>query len=75
MELATWVRASGAPAFLHLRTVRFLGHAGTDVEAAYRTPAEIRADCDARPDPRHGPLLVGSGVATDAGPTLARRTT
>ena len=41
-ELAAWVRAARRPAFLHLRTVRFLGHAGSDVEAAYRTPEEIR---------------------------------
>jgi 2-oxoisovalerate dehydrogenase E1 component len=32
------------PALLHLRTVRFLGHAGTDVESGYRTPAAIAAD-------------------------------
>ena len=32
------------PALLHLRTVRFLGHAGTDVESGYRSPAAIAAD-------------------------------
>ena len=32
------------PAVLHLRTVRYLSHAGADVETAYRTPQEIRAD-------------------------------
>ena len=32
------------PVFLHLRTVRFLGHAGSDVEISYRTPREIEAD-------------------------------
>ena len=41
---ADWVRDRRAPAFLHLRTVRLGGHAGTDVESAYRTPAEIAAD-------------------------------
>ena len=39
-----WVRRNRRPAFLHLRTVRLMGHAGSDVEAAYRTPAEITAD-------------------------------
>ena len=29
---------------LHLRTVRFLGHAGTDVESGYRSAAAIAAD-------------------------------
>ena len=37
-------RRDRRPVLLHLRTVRFLGHAGTDVESGYRTPAEIAAD-------------------------------
>ena len=32
---------TGAPAFLHLRTVRLMGHAGSDVETAYRAAVEI----------------------------------
>jgi 2-oxoisovalerate dehydrogenase E1 component len=40
---ATYVRQSRRPAFLHLRTVRLLGHAGSDVEQAYRTVEEIEA--------------------------------
>ena len=43
-ELGEWVRTQRRPAFLHLRTVRFGGHAGTDVEAAYRSASELRAD-------------------------------
>ena len=43
-ELAEYVRATGRPGFLHVRTVRYLGHAGTDVEAGYRSPAQLRAD-------------------------------
>jgi 2-oxoisovalerate dehydrogenase E1 component len=43
-ELAAWIRVEQRPAFLHLSTVRFGGHAGTDVEAAYRSAEEIRAD-------------------------------
>ena len=35
---------AGAPAFLHLRTVRLMGHAGSDYEPAYRRPAEIAAE-------------------------------
>lgn len=38
------VRAERRPAVLHLETVRFMGHAGSDVEQAYRTRAEIAAD-------------------------------
>ncbi|MEP6853766.1 MAG: transketolase C-terminal domain-containing protein [bacterium] len=43
------LRRTRRPALLHLRTVRFLGHAGTDVEAAYRPPAEVRADRELDP--------------------------
>ena len=32
-ELSEWVRTRRRPAFLHLRTVRFGGHAGTDSKA------------------------------------------
>ncbi|MCP3912739.1 MAG: MFS transporter [Actinomycetia bacterium] len=48
-RLAAEIRATGRPAILHLRTVRFLGHAGTDVETAYRDPASMRADLDQDP--------------------------
>ncbi len=43
-EAARIAREQQRPALLHLRTVRFLGHAGTDVESGYRTPADILAD-------------------------------
>ena len=63
------------PAFLHLRTVRFGGHAGTDVEAAYRPPAEIRGRprlatrCSAPPAARRR----RRGDAGRAGRALPRR--
>jgi 2-oxoisovalerate dehydrogenase E1 component len=53
-----WVRKHRKPAFLHLRTVRLMGHAGSDVEAAYRTPAEIAGDYDRDPLLRTAALLV-----------------
>src|SRR5207237_935445 len=37
-------RSRRRPAFLHLSVARFLGHAGSDPEAAYRTPADLAAD-------------------------------
>ena len=43
-ELAGWVREHRFPAVLRLRTVRYLSHAGADLETAYRTAQEIRAD-------------------------------
>jgi 2-oxoisovalerate dehydrogenase E1 component len=39
-----WVRKHRKPAFLHLATVRLMGHAGSDLESAYRSPGEITAD-------------------------------
>ncbi|MBO0824699.1 MAG: MFS transporter [Actinobacteria bacterium] len=63
---AKWARQKQAPVFLHLRMVRLGGHAGTDVESAYRSPAEIAAD-NAR-DPLLGTarLLVEAGALTPA---------
>ena len=43
-EAVERVRRTRKPVLLHLRTVRFLGHAGSDVEAAYRSPGELAAD-------------------------------
>ncbi len=60
-ELGEWVRTQRRPAFLHLRTVRFGGHAGTDVESAYRTPAEMRADAERDPILATARRLVASG--------------
>ena len=60
-ELGDWVRTRRRPAFLHLRTVRFGGHAGTDAEAAYRTPTEIRADQERDPIVATARRLVAAG--------------
>jgi 2-oxoisovalerate dehydrogenase E1 component len=38
------VREQRRPVFLHLRTIRFGGHAGSDAEISYRKPREIEAD-------------------------------
>ncbi|MGK8512602.1 transketolase C-terminal domain-containing protein [Nocardia asiatica] len=64
---AQWVRQHRAPAFLRLRTVRLLGHAGSDVETAYRRPAEIAADLARDPVAATARLLIECGVATPAG--------
>ena len=66
-------RERGRPVFLHLRTVRFLGHAGSDAEISYRTPAEIEADYAAiRSWARPGSLRQRGATVTDL---LARLTT
>ena len=38
------VREQRRPVFLHLKTVRFLGHAGSDAEIAYRRERDITGD-------------------------------
>jgi len=58
------VRYRHTPAFLHLSVVRFLGHAGSDAESGYRTPAEITADLDRDPLAATARLLVSAGVLT-----------
>ena len=55
------VRDSRRPGIVHLRTVRFMGHAGSDAESAYRSPAEIAADHD------RDPLLATAFALIDAG--------
>ena len=63
-ELAEHAREHGRPAVLHMRTVRYGGHAGTDVESAYRDAAGIRADRDADPLVATARVLVATGLAT-----------
>jgi 2-oxoisovalerate dehydrogenase E1 component len=60
-ELVDWVRSERRPAVLHLATVRYLGHAGADMEAAYRSPAELRADLARDPILATAAWLVAGG--------------
>lgn len=59
---ADWVRRERKPAFLHLRTVRLMGHAGSDYEQAYRPAADIVADYDRDPVLATARTLVAQGV-------------
>ncbi|MFG1929573.1 thiamine pyrophosphate-dependent enzyme [Mycobacterium sp. NPDC048908] len=59
-----YVRTHRRPAFLHLRMVRLMGHAGSDYEPAYRGPAEISADYDRDPVLCTALALIGAGVLT-----------
>lgn len=60
-EAADWVRKHRRPAFLHLRTVRLMAHAGSDVETSYRRADDIAADL------RRDPLLGTARLLVDAG--------
>jgi 2-oxoisovalerate dehydrogenase E1 component len=61
-EAAEFVRRTRRPAFLRLRTVRLMGHAGTDLETAYRRPDEIERDIAIDPLLQTAKLLVATGV-------------
>ncbi|MDT5017324.1 MAG: 2-oxoisovalerate dehydrogenase component [Mycobacterium sp.] len=61
---ADWVRTHRRPAFLRLRTVRLMGHAGSDYEQAYRRPDEIQAEFDRDPVLCAAKLLISEGVLT-----------
>jgi 2-oxoisovalerate dehydrogenase E1 component len=63
-ELVDWVRRERRPALLHLDTVRLLGHAGADVETAYRSAADVAADLARDPIAVHARRLVDAGIAT-----------
>lgn len=59
---ANWVRTNRAPALLHLRTVRLLGHAGSDVESAYRSRDEITDDYQRDPLIATARSLISEGI-------------
>ena len=63
-ELADHVRVLGRPAVLHLRCVRYGGHAGSDVESAYRSGPDRRADLELDPIVATGEVLVAAGLVT-----------
>ncbi len=44
LEAIDYVRSRRKPAFFHLRTIRLMGHAGSDVETNYKTLEEIEAN-------------------------------
>ncbi|MCB9682899.1 MAG: MFS transporter [Alphaproteobacteria bacterium] len=61
---AAWVRSKRRPAILRLRTVRLLGHAGSDVEQLYRSQEEIDAAEALDPLRASATLLVREGWLT-----------
>ncbi|MDT8340990.1 MAG: thiamine pyrophosphate-dependent enzyme [Longimicrobiales bacterium] len=54
-------RSTRAPVFLRLETVRLWGHAGSDIESAYRSPSDIEAT-EAR-----DPLLLNARRLVEVG--------
>ena len=66
LTAAGYVRAEQRPAFLHLRTRRFGGHAGSDAEISYRTRTQIEADYSRDPLVGAATALIEGGAATSA---------
>jgi 2-oxoisovalerate dehydrogenase E1 component len=71
VEAVTLARSRRRPVFLHLSMVRFLGHAGSDAEAAYRTPADLADDLARDPLVATARTLVAAGLLTP-GEAVAR---
>lgn len=63
-EAAADIRRTRRPVLLHVATVRFLGHAGTDVESGYRTASAVRQDRERDPILGTARALIESGAAT-----------
>ena len=63
-EAVEFVRTTRRPALLHLRLVRLLGHAGSDVEQLYRTPQEIEAAESRDPVLSAAKALIAQGWLT-----------
>ncbi|WP_275992286.1 thiamine pyrophosphate-dependent enzyme [Mycolicibacterium aurum] len=61
-QAAEYVRTQRRPAFLHLRTVRLMGHAGSDYEPGYRKGDEITADYGRDPVLGTARTLIAAGV-------------
>jgi 2-oxoisovalerate dehydrogenase E1 component len=61
-----FARKARKPVFLHMRTVRLLGHAGSDVETTYRSLDQIQAT------ERQDPLLHSARLAIELGFTSGR---
>ncbi len=65
-EAAHIARTRRRPVFLHMDTVRLYGHAGSDVQTAYLSKAQIEADEERDPLVHSAALLVEHGLLTGA---------
>jgi 2-oxoisovalerate dehydrogenase E1 component len=65
-EAVEYVRTARRPVVFRLRTVRLMGHAGSDAEVGYRSPREIRADYERDPLLAAAALVIGREVLEPA---------
>jgi 2-oxoisovalerate dehydrogenase E1 component len=66
VDAANTARRHRRPVLLHLSTVRYLGHAGSDAEISYRTTSDIERDYERDPLLGTARALVEGGHATPA---------
>ncbi len=62
-EVADQVRRRRQPSVLHLKTVRYMGHAGSDAEIGYRSSASITSDYTRDPLLATARSLLRAGVS------------
>lgn len=65
-EAESIARKQRKPVFLHMKTVRLYGHAGNDVQLAYRSKDEVRAEEERDPLLASAALLIEEGVMSAA---------
>ncbi len=65
-EVVSRSRERRLPVFLHLKTTRLMGHAGTDFEIEYRSEEELEAAESADPLLRSAELVVARGLMSPA---------
>ncbi|MGE0763439.1 MAG: thiamine pyrophosphate-dependent enzyme [Bdellovibrionales bacterium] len=63
-EAERFARSRKKPVFLHMKTVRLLGHAGSDMETSYSTLSDIEAKEFNDPLLHSARILIEHGVAT-----------
>lgn len=64
IEAEYYARKKHQPVFLHLQTVRLLGHAGSDIEIKYRDEQEIVSAETSDPLLQSARLLIEAGMLT-----------
>jgi len=60
-EAEHWARSHKVPVFLHVKLVRLLGHAGSDVETSYHSEEHIKLM------EHHDPLLYSAAILIEQG--------
>lgn len=64
-EAESYARLRKKPVFLHLETVRLLGHAGSDVESTYHSLQKIEADEFDDPLLHSARILIENGILSN----------